>query len=171
MTYGTSYFVSRAAAVRYYRDYEGSDAPAAVARKLREGSIHIGKPALKPGERLWRIDGGLRYAISNPGRKAPTKAQKRANASKRSKLKRVAKALKTYLAQQNPGMKLAGAAIQKLKGGVIKITPIKANAAGKCAVCGESKAAHKGRRMGHSYISGGTHFRDLKTGAYRRKAK
>ncbi len=65
MTRGTSYFVSRSAAVRYYKDYEGSieDSKRAVATKLREGSIHIGKPPLKPGERLTTTDGGKRYMI------------------------------------------------------------------------------------------------------------
>jgi len=63
MTYGTSYFVSHAAAVRYYRAYEGAGAKRAVERKLSEGSIHIGKPALKPGEVLSVIDNGTRYQI------------------------------------------------------------------------------------------------------------
>ncbi len=73
MTWGTSYFVSRKDAVRYYRAYEGSNAEAAVARKLKEGEIHIGAPHLKAGERLLRIDGGTRFAIQeakgNPRRK------------------------------------------------------------------------------------------------------
>lgn len=67
----------------------------------------------------------------NPCRKNPTKAQKRLNASMRSKRKRMATALRKYLQQQNPGTKLAGAKVQKLKGGVLKITPIKAQRAGK----------------------------------------
>ena len=67
---GTSYFRSKAGAVAYYRDYEGSNAKAAVERKLREGQIHIGPPPLKPGQRAYLIDGGLRYAVENPARKA-----------------------------------------------------------------------------------------------------
>jgi hypothetical protein len=59
--------------------------------------------------------------------KRMTKTARRLNASKRSKQKRMAAALRKYLQQQNPGTKLAGAKVQKLKGGVIKITPIKAN--------------------------------------------
>lgn len=43
--------------------------------------------------------------------------------------RRVAVALAKFLKQANPAMKTAGASIQRLKGGVIKITPIKANAA------------------------------------------
>ena len=68
-TYGTSYFVSTAAAIRYYRDYEGDNARAAVQRKLTEGEIHIGKPALKPGQVLSIIDNGTRYAITEPDSK------------------------------------------------------------------------------------------------------
>lgn len=72
-TYGTSYFTSKSAAVRYYKDYEGSieDSKRAVEVKLREGSIHIGKPPLKAGDRLGTTDGGKRYTIttSNPRRR------------------------------------------------------------------------------------------------------
>jgi hypothetical protein len=66
MTYGTSYFTSLSAAVRYYKayGYDKSD----VQRKIREGEIHIGKPKLKPGERLGTTDGGKRYTISNTGK-------------------------------------------------------------------------------------------------------
>ena len=66
MTYGTSHFVNRAFAVKYYREYEQTltDAVAAVDRKIAEGAIHIGKPALKAGETLSVIDDGTRYAIT-----------------------------------------------------------------------------------------------------------
>lgn len=69
-TYGTSYFVSLSAAVRYYKDY--GDDREDVQRKIREGSIHIGKPPLKPGERLGLTDGGKRYTITtaNPKRRS-----------------------------------------------------------------------------------------------------
>jgi hypothetical protein len=66
-------------------------------------------------------------------RKNPTKAQKRPSklqrllaSTKRAKAKRMSEALKKYLKIQNPGTEFAGAAIQRLKGGVLKITPIKA---------------------------------------------
>jgi hypothetical protein len=41
---GTRYFVSRAAAIRYYRYHvgEGEDAPYVVERKIAAGEIHIG---------------------------------------------------------------------------------------------------------------------------------
>ena len=63
---GTSYFVSMAKAVRYYRDYEGDDrsrAALAVDRKIADGSIHIGQPPLQDGDILRIIDNGCRYAI------------------------------------------------------------------------------------------------------------
>ena len=69
MTYGTSYFVSRAMAVCYYKPYEGGnlkDASQAVDRKIAAGEIHIGAPKLKAGETLSIIDDGTRYAIKEP---------------------------------------------------------------------------------------------------------
>lgn len=64
MMYGTSYFVSFAHAVRYYRDYEGRNAQHVVERKLSEGEIHIGEPPLKCGDVLSIIDKGTRYAVT-----------------------------------------------------------------------------------------------------------
>jgi hypothetical protein len=61
MLYGTAYFTSHEAAIRYYRPY-GYDA-ASVARKLAEGDIHVGKPSLSLGDRLVIIDDGARYGI------------------------------------------------------------------------------------------------------------
>jgi len=68
MRIGTSYFISAAHAARYYFDalpWMGPhDARCEVERKLRAGEIHIGKPELKPGERLCLID-NARYAIED----------------------------------------------------------------------------------------------------------
>lgn len=58
-------------------------------------------------------------------RKNPTKAQKRVKAKTAATKRRVASALAKFLKQANPGSKAVGAKVQKLKGGVIKITPIK----------------------------------------------
>jgi hypothetical protein len=63
ITYGTSYFVNMQAALSYYAEYGERDA---VARKIREGGIHIGRPPLKSGETLSLIDGGRRYAVTEP---------------------------------------------------------------------------------------------------------
>lgn len=69
--YGTSHFVNKDAAIRYYKDYEGSyaDAKRAVESKLAEGSIHIGPPTrLKPGAKVTVIRGEGRYQVTeNPG--------------------------------------------------------------------------------------------------------
>lgn len=65
MRVGTSHFVSKLKAIRYYRDYEGDGAAAAVDRKLAAGEIHIGKPELKPGQKLNIIDNGTRYEIED----------------------------------------------------------------------------------------------------------
>jgi len=63
MTFGTSSFVSRAAALKYYKPY-GTDA-AEVTRKEQDGEISYGRPTLKPGESLTVREG--RYHITSPG--------------------------------------------------------------------------------------------------------
>lgn len=82
--------------------------------------------------------------------------------------RRVAGALAGFLKKINPAMKTAGAKVQRLKGGVIKITPIRANRAmaklkrtkqclwcnaamparsgGICKACARKFAAEKRRR-------------------------
>lgn len=69
-------------------------------------------------------------ASSAARKKNPTKAERAVASQKAAVKRRVAVALAKYLKQQNPGVKLAGAKVQKLKGGVIKITPVKANSSG-----------------------------------------
>ena len=56
---GTSYFVSFANAVRYYREY-GLTAKD-VADKEANGEIHFGKPETKPNEQIFVREG--RYHI------------------------------------------------------------------------------------------------------------
>lgn len=64
MRYGTSHFISRVAACQYYAAYEPNSEDT-VARKLEAGEIHIGKPDLKPGQRLSIIPGEGRYQIED----------------------------------------------------------------------------------------------------------
>ena len=71
-----------------------------------------------------RLESQLSNARSNPAKL--TKAQRATARKKAATERRVAAALANYLKKQNPGMKTAGAKVQKLKGGVLKITPIKA---------------------------------------------
>jgi|OM-RGC.v1.035453989 hypothetical protein len=62
MKIGTPYFASMPDAVNYYRNYgEGREA---VKRKLEAGEIHLGKPSVRPGERLSIEDG--RYIVHGP---------------------------------------------------------------------------------------------------------
>lgn len=75
MIYGTCYFVSREAAEQYYADYE-RDPARAVETKLSEGSIQIGKPALRAGQTLVVIDDGTRYAVEESQSAAPDKCMK-----------------------------------------------------------------------------------------------
>lgn len=64
MIWGTSYFISRAAAERYYASYE-DNAARAVSRKLANGEIHIGEPPLEPGQFASIIRGEGRYQIED----------------------------------------------------------------------------------------------------------
>lgn len=61
----------------------------------------------------------------NPAHKSG-RAQQREATRKRAAQRRVAIALAKYLKQANPGKKLAGAKVYKLKGGAVRIVPIKA---------------------------------------------
>jgi len=62
LLYGTSHFVSRFAACRYYRNYGYSQDD--VNRMLVEKTVHIGLPPLAdPRDTVVTIDGGLRYGI------------------------------------------------------------------------------------------------------------
>lgn len=49
-TTGTCYFANTDAAIRYYRAYENNP-KRAVALKLKEGSIKLGFPPLKSGQK------------------------------------------------------------------------------------------------------------------------
>jgi hypothetical protein len=72
----------------------------------------------------------LRGGKRNPRGRRLTKLQRQVKAAKAAAKRRVAVALAKYLKQQNPGMKIAGAKVTRLKGGAVKIVPIKTNAAG-----------------------------------------
>lgn len=61
MRIGTSHFVSRRHAIRYYKDYHYENTAEAVDRKLSEGEIHIGPPKIQKTEHLELIDNGCRY--------------------------------------------------------------------------------------------------------------
>ncbi len=64
-TYGTAHFVSRAAAIAYYREYGYDDVAHAVDAKIAEGEIFIGRPRVFAGQTVSLIDNGRRYAISD----------------------------------------------------------------------------------------------------------
>lgn len=61
MKTGTCYFPTIKHAVRYYSDYENNP-KAAVARKLAEGLIHIGRPWTPSNQKLHVEDN--RYFIT-----------------------------------------------------------------------------------------------------------
>ena len=62
MRIGTSYFESLRSAIKYYHEYHYADTKKAVERKLKCGEIHIGKPTIKDGDRLYINEDG-RYFI------------------------------------------------------------------------------------------------------------
>jgi hypothetical protein len=74
MKYGTCYFPSYGAAMRYYRPYAGQIVRGAqihqlrafVDQKLNAREIHIGKPPLKPGETLSIEDN--RWHVTEPAK-------------------------------------------------------------------------------------------------------
>lgn len=61
MRVGTSHFVNRVLAYRYFSAQ--NETKLSVDTKIRDGEIRIGKPTLKDGERLVIVDNGCRYAI------------------------------------------------------------------------------------------------------------
>jgi len=77
--------------------------------------------------RKGRADHKGEWIVIATRRKAGTKAERKKNASKRSKQKRIAEALKKFLRAQNPASikKYSGAKITRHKGGRISITPVK----------------------------------------------
>ena len=64
-TFGSSHFASRSAAERYYAAYGYADTADAVTRKLAEGEIHIGAPAVKPKKHAILNRNEDRYFIKN----------------------------------------------------------------------------------------------------------
>lgn len=82
MRWGTSYFVSLDAAIRYYRPYftgTRRDLARYVQTKVDTGEIHIGKPHVLDGGKLLVIDNGTRYAIEV--QEAPVKGARTGSAS------------------------------------------------------------------------------------------
>jgi len=127
---------------------QSTDLPALKALKDQYRGFGY-QTKLTPGpnvgkKRSWQ----LHVEKRNPGGRM-TKLQRKVKAQKASVERRVASALAKFLKQANPAMKTAGAKLQRLKGGVIKITPIKANA-GRGGGTVETLLYNKFRREGYS---------------------
>jgi hypothetical protein len=114
--------ISSSNGVRYAKSWNTAER---VVKSLKRRGI--------AGEVVWINQQGQSSFVErwqgNPGHRHLTKTQRMQRAKKTTAKTRIAKALRAFLQKQNPGMKLAGAAIQRLKGGVLKITPIKVNRA------------------------------------------
>jgi hypothetical protein len=63
MIIGTNHFVSLRHAKRYYREQFKCDVDEIVAHKIETGEIKIGRPSVKPGDRIVLTDKRTRYAI------------------------------------------------------------------------------------------------------------
>jgi hypothetical protein len=66
-------------------------------------------------------------ASQRRSKRNPTKSQKRARAAKSAKQRGIIKAVRGLLKKTNPSARIVGAKVVKLKDGVLKITPVKAN--------------------------------------------
>lgn len=77
MRYGTSHFISRQHAEKYYAQY--GETRERVDAKLKAGEIHLGEPELQPGQKLEIIWGEGRYAIedTSPKRLMPKVSPRR----------------------------------------------------------------------------------------------
>ena len=62
-TYGTSHFVDKLAAVRYFATYHCKYTARAVDRMIATGEIHIGPPTAGPGETVTLDASEGRYLI------------------------------------------------------------------------------------------------------------
>ena len=122
---GRSYSDVNVALAAAERAAKSSHRPVALSER-GYGLLHTVFPDGSVGQ-AWELSRDKRR-LPNTGGSKLTKAQKRAKAQKASVQRRVAVALAKFLKQANPAMKTSGASIQRLKGGVLKITPIKANA-------------------------------------------
>ena len=114
------------------KDFKTLRSAEAFVRKLEKAGDYTGSVGRQEiqhsvGERK-RVRYTVRYQgvrSNNSGAHRGTKAQRKERAKKLSAKRRVAVALAKYLRQANPGMKADAVRVQKLKGGVIKITPVK----------------------------------------------
>lgn len=109
--------------VFYAGSYLGTITAKTAAAALRKARYEWGSSGEWTDAQLKKFT--VRKQNAAHHRSNPTKAQRKTKTRKAATERRVAVALAKYLKQQNPGMKTAGAKVQKLKGGVLKITPIK----------------------------------------------
>lgn len=111
-----------------YQQYIGEVEGKSVSEAKRQAAREFGGSA--KNYHAEPFFSGSRTPSARP-RNNPTKAQRKAKARKAAVERRVAAALAKFLKQANPAMKTAGATMQRLKGGTIKITPIKAAKRGR----------------------------------------
>jgi hypothetical protein len=99
-----------------------------VGQFARKGDAQEMARQMRDANRQAGIRGAVKVVktgTGNPSRRM-TKTQRRANASRRSKQRRVAASLKKFLSTVAPAKRFSGAALRKNPGGSITITPLKA---------------------------------------------
>ncbi len=110
-------------------------------QKKWKAAHYSGKSTAAIERMLGKLDADLKRLMqSNPGRRAGgqmTKKQRSARASRAAKQRGIIKAVRGLLKKTNPSAKIVGARVVKLKDGVLKITPVKANGGGLGRVLSE----------------------------------
>lgn len=117
------------------KDFTTARAAESFIRKLEKKGVFSASLGFEDYRPAGRLTGPKRrrYTVrwqggaANPSRRL-TKVQRLAAAASRAKKTRLAKAVRGLLKVANPAVKTSGASIVRLKGGAIKITPIKAHA-------------------------------------------
>lgn len=91
-----------------------------------------------------RVDGELYHYTDTLAAARRSAAEARKKQKRKNPGRGVVKALRTLLKKANPAARITGASVVKLKGGVLKITPIKGNPGG-----GVYSVEHSGGRWGN----------------------
>ncbi len=108
------------------KDYRTQRAAEKAFERLRAKGIYDAGVVYDAMTRKYRLLWDDKKGNPGRGRKL-TKKQRSARASRAAKQRGIVQAVKGLLKKTNPSAKITGARVVKLRDGVLKITPIKAN--------------------------------------------